>query len=171
MEDWFAHCTSLPEARAEYRRLCQQHHPDHGGDTLVMQAINDAYTRTKRALHTPRPARASGRHWQRPRREKPRDVAPATTAAPHDQPPPAMHSLEHVREVWQHTPWQTHNGGAVSRSLGGHTITLLQHPARFGKAWFVMLDNTFSPYFYDSRIDAEHAAFDILYNAVKHQPL
>lgn len=41
---YFTKCNSLDELKAEYRRLVKVHHPDHGGDTATMQAINAEYT-------------------------------------------------------------------------------------------------------------------------------
>lgn len=41
---YFAACTTLDELKKEYRRLAMTHHPDHGGDTATMQAINGEYS-------------------------------------------------------------------------------------------------------------------------------
>lgn len=41
---YFAACTTLEELKKEYRRLAMIHHPDHGGDTATMQAINGEYS-------------------------------------------------------------------------------------------------------------------------------
>ena len=41
---YFAACTTLDELKKEYRRLAMIHHPDHGGDTATMQAINGEYS-------------------------------------------------------------------------------------------------------------------------------
>ncbi len=38
--NYFQICQTLDEARALYRNLARQHHPDHGGDTTTMQEIN-----------------------------------------------------------------------------------------------------------------------------------
>ena len=40
---FFANCATLDELKKEYRRLAMIHHPDHGGDTATMQAINAEY--------------------------------------------------------------------------------------------------------------------------------
>lgn len=40
---YFTNCRTLDELKAAYRRLAKQHHPDHGGDTATMQAINNEY--------------------------------------------------------------------------------------------------------------------------------
>lgn len=37
---YFDNCKNLNELKAEYRRLVMLHHPDCGGDTATMQAIN-----------------------------------------------------------------------------------------------------------------------------------
>lgn len=40
---YFANCTTLESLKHEYRRLCMIHHPDRGGDTATMAAINEEY--------------------------------------------------------------------------------------------------------------------------------
>lgn len=40
---YFQNCKTLDELKAEYRRLIKIHHPDRGGDTATMQAINNDY--------------------------------------------------------------------------------------------------------------------------------
>ena len=40
---YFQNCKTLDELKAEYRRLIKIHHPDRGGDTATMQAINNEY--------------------------------------------------------------------------------------------------------------------------------
>ena len=40
---YFASVRTLDELKREYRRLAMLHHPDRGGDTATMQAINAAY--------------------------------------------------------------------------------------------------------------------------------
>ena len=37
---YFADVHTLADLKAQYRRLAMQHHPDRGGDTATMQAIN-----------------------------------------------------------------------------------------------------------------------------------
>lgn len=41
---YFDSCTSLDDLKRTYRILAMTHHPDHGGQTETMQAINAAYT-------------------------------------------------------------------------------------------------------------------------------
>jgi curved DNA-binding protein CbpA len=41
--NYFSTCNSTDEIKAEFRRLAQIHHPDHGGDTATMQDINAEY--------------------------------------------------------------------------------------------------------------------------------
>ena len=49
---YFTHCKTLDELKAEYRRLAMKHHPDMGGDTATMQAINAEYeTRFEELKH------------------------------------------------------------------------------------------------------------------------
>lgn len=40
---FFTNCTTLDELKKEFRRLCMIHHPDRGGDTATMAAINAEY--------------------------------------------------------------------------------------------------------------------------------
>ena len=40
---FFANCKTLDEVKATYKKLAMQHHPDRGGDTATMQAINNEY--------------------------------------------------------------------------------------------------------------------------------
>jgi hypothetical protein len=42
---------NLPEIiRSWHRQLCLDYHPDRGGDTAVMQALNDAHDRLKKMV-------------------------------------------------------------------------------------------------------------------------
>ena len=43
MNNYFSHCKTLDELKAEYRRLVKKFHPDMGGDTATMQQINNEY--------------------------------------------------------------------------------------------------------------------------------
>lgn len=176
MSTWFSHCQTLDEARLEYRRLCFEHHPDRGGNTFVMQAINEAYSQFKDSLITNTRSRGAQRqthatsHWQRPVRERPRDVPPEHSGP---QPKPEAepkHSRDYLHHTWNTGAWQQLANGNLGRELWGHTVILVRHPAaKFEGAWFVLLDNAFSPYFYASRHEAEQAAFDLLYEKVKYQ--
>lgn len=47
---YFAHINTLDELKKEYRRLVMLHHPDRGGDTATMQAINAEYAERHEAL-------------------------------------------------------------------------------------------------------------------------
>ncbi|MBE9598690.1 J domain-containing protein [Pedobacter sp. MC2016-24] len=40
---FFNDCTTLDEVKAKYKKLALEHHPDRGGDTATMQAINAEY--------------------------------------------------------------------------------------------------------------------------------
>lgn len=171
MGNWFCHCRSAEEARLEYRRLCMEHHPDRGGDTLVMQAINEAYRRWKGEYDRVRPATPRSA-WQRPARERPRDVAPERSSSAPEPPRPPRHSRDAIRRVWNAANWEPLPNGNFQRTIFDHTVLLLRHPApKYQGAWFVMIDNVFSPYFYDNRPDAEQTAFDLLYDKVKYRDL
>lgn len=43
MKNYFENCQTLDALKAEYKRLAKQYHPDMGGDTATMQAINAQY--------------------------------------------------------------------------------------------------------------------------------
>lgn len=43
---YFSNCKTVGEAKTLYRTLAMQHHPDRGGDTATMQAINAEYHAT-----------------------------------------------------------------------------------------------------------------------------
>ena len=47
---YFTNCKTLDELKSEYRRLAMIHHPDVGGDTATMQAINAEYDRLHNIL-------------------------------------------------------------------------------------------------------------------------
>lgn len=166
---WFNNCRTLDEARAEYRRLCFKYHPDFGGDTLVMQAINVAYDQVKQALSAPKATHDHAhRYWHRPQRARPTDGPPHTERRSEPKPQP-VHSRDYFKQRWNAAPWQPVAHDHWTRHLWDHSITIFRHPdPKFAGAWFVVLDNVFSPYFYDSRAEAEHAAFDLLYEKIKY---
>ena len=47
---YFTNCRTLDELKKEYRRLCLINHPDHGGDTATMAAINHEYAERSEIL-------------------------------------------------------------------------------------------------------------------------
>lgn len=49
---YFAACTTLEALKREYRRLCMIHHPDRGGDTATMAAVNDEYDEAFRRIQS-----------------------------------------------------------------------------------------------------------------------
>lgn len=59
---YFAACTTLDELKKEYRRLAMIHHPDHGGDTATMQAINGEYSEAFARLKAQHNAAADEAH-------------------------------------------------------------------------------------------------------------
>ena len=50
MLKFFESVTTLTELRKEYRRLAFIYHPDKGGDTVLMQILNDQYERLSEKL-------------------------------------------------------------------------------------------------------------------------
>ena len=40
---YFQDCKTIEEVKATYKKLAKEHHPDCGGDTETMQAINNEY--------------------------------------------------------------------------------------------------------------------------------
>jgi len=40
---YFNDCKTIEEVKAQYKKLAKEHHPDCGGDTATMQAINMEY--------------------------------------------------------------------------------------------------------------------------------
>lgn len=50
MLKFFENVTTLTELRKEYRRLAFIYHPDKGGDTVLMQILNDSYERLSEKL-------------------------------------------------------------------------------------------------------------------------
>lgn len=47
---FFENVKTLDELRKEYRRLAMIYHPDKGGDTVLMQILNDQYERLSKKL-------------------------------------------------------------------------------------------------------------------------
>ena len=47
---FFEGIKTLDELRKEYRRLAFIYHPDKGGETAIMQVINDQYDRLSKKL-------------------------------------------------------------------------------------------------------------------------
>jgi len=50
MNKFFENIKTLDELRKEYRRLAMLHHPDKGGDTSLMQIINEQYEKLSKKL-------------------------------------------------------------------------------------------------------------------------
>lgn len=59
---YFSRCKTLDELKKEYRRLTMIHHPDHGGDTATMAAINNEYAARFEALKKAHNAQADEAH-------------------------------------------------------------------------------------------------------------
>lgn len=47
---YFTNCQTLDELKKVYKHFAQKHHPDVGGDTATMQAINAEYEECFEAL-------------------------------------------------------------------------------------------------------------------------
>lgn len=47
---YFQHITEADQLKAEYRKLCKLYHPDKGGSTEQMQAINNEYESAMRRI-------------------------------------------------------------------------------------------------------------------------
>ena len=64
---YFTNCQTLDELKKVYKHLAQKHHPDVGGDTATMQAINAEYEERfealKRRQNEQAEADATGCHW------------------------------------------------------------------------------------------------------------
>lgn len=59
---YFENITSLDELKKAYRRLAMQHHPDRGGSTEIMQAINREHDALFEVLKTQHNATADQYH-------------------------------------------------------------------------------------------------------------
>lgn len=75
MKRFFDHLGTIDAVKAEYKRLAKIHHPDVGGDTATMQAINTQYTERinhlkrygeRRATVSPDDGRQQQRHTETP---------------------------------------------------------------------------------------------------------
>ena len=59
---YFNHCRTLEELKKEYRCLTLLHHPDRGGDTATMQAINAEHDRIFEELKRRHNSQADEQH-------------------------------------------------------------------------------------------------------------
>lgn len=154
--NWFSHCRTIDEVKAEYRRLCFIHHPDHGGDGTVMQSINVAYRMLVRdGLPGPNaPSTPPGGTFKRPRRSGP---YPRQDSESHPE-----YSREYLRRIWDSTPWQTSGNGYLQRAVGGFIVTLLPFAAGRRSQWAVQVGNIFSMFAFETQAEAEKEAFNLL---------
>ncbi len=75
-------------------------------------------------------------------------------------------------ELWEHAPWHALDQGRFTRHLWEHAATIMLYPPdNSDGTWVVLVGNDISPYMFYSREEAEKAAFEMLYEKVKHRPL
>lgn len=71
---YFTNIKTLDELKAAYRRLAMQYHPDRGGSTEIMQAINDEHDRLFEVLKKQHNATADEYHQTTETPEEFRDI-------------------------------------------------------------------------------------------------
>lgn len=74
---YFTNVNTLDELKAEYRRLAQKHHPDHGGSVEVMQEINNEHDQLFEVLKKKHNASADEYHQTTETAEEFRDIITA----------------------------------------------------------------------------------------------
>ena len=79
---YFTSCKTLDELKAEYRRLSMRHHPDRGGDTATMQAINNEHDAVFEILKAQHNADADAEHQTTETAEEFRDIIDALMQLP-----------------------------------------------------------------------------------------
>ena len=72
MTKYFTGCKTLEELKAEYKKLALKNHPDRGGDTATMQAINAEYEKMFALLKNTH-KNAKGETYQKETTEAPQD--------------------------------------------------------------------------------------------------
>lgn len=77
MYKYFANIKTLDELKAAYRRLVKQYHPDCGGDTETMKAINDEHDRIFEELKAKHNAKADEFHQTTETAEEFREIIEA----------------------------------------------------------------------------------------------
>lgn len=77
MNKYFRDVKTLDELKKEYRRLVMQNHPDRGGDTATMQAINAEYAERFEILKKAHNAAADEFHQTTETPEEFRDIIEA----------------------------------------------------------------------------------------------
>ena len=61
--NFFNNCATVEEIKNKYRKLVKQHHPDLGGDTATMQALNEAYEDALKGVNGQKRNREDGTTW------------------------------------------------------------------------------------------------------------
>ncbi len=156
--NWFGHCRTVAEVKAEYRRLCFMYHPDHGGDGTLMQRINQAYRLALRSgllPEAPHPSVQSPRRW-----------SPPPTQASTLQ---VAWSRDALRQQWNASPWQQVAGNQFQRAIGSHVVTIVQWTANHETMWAVQSDGVFSKFAFMTRAEAEEEGFNLLYRQFQAQ--
>ncbi|MBA3948072.1 MAG: hypothetical protein H0X37_26430 [Herpetosiphonaceae bacterium] len=158
--NWFGHCRTVAEAKAEYRRLCFMYHPDHGGDSALMQHINQAY---RLALRSGLAAEApQSKAVQSPRRR-------SSPPQPHPTNPQREWSRDALRQVWNASPWQQVAGNQFQRTIGSHVVTIVHWTANHETMWAVQAAGQFSKFAFLNRAEAEEEGFNLLYRQFQAQ--
>ncbi len=152
---WFADCRTLEEVKAEYRRLCFEHHPDRGGSSDTMQAINTVYRRILAE------GLAAPRAWTPPRPTWPQRPAPPADAGPRP-------SRAELQSQWQAASWQPTAPNQWVRRVGRYTVTLIAFTAGRQALWAIQVGGHLSMFAHETREQAEADGLRLLIEQLAH---